>query len=165
VKPSEESVAAAMGRVPSEGFGGEAIADAGGEVGHRVEGVDEIEVEVGPETGGVGRVKVALDQPRAEVGTGEIVEVGERGLGHGGGGGGRRRGGKEREAEGGASVGSRWPTEYTEDTERGEGWGWPQKGAEGAKRRGGILPAKYADGREGWRFCSRGLAGFAGAGI
>ena len=61
------------------GFGDEAVADAGRQVGHRVEGVDEIQVEVGPETGGVDRIEVALDQPRAEVGTGEVVEVDERG--------------------------------------------------------------------------------------
>lgn len=67
------------GEGADEGFGGEAVADAGREVGHCVDGVDEIEVEVGPETGGVGGVKVALDQPRAEVGTGEIVEIDERG--------------------------------------------------------------------------------------
>lgn len=128
------------GEGADEGFGGEAVADAGGEVGHRVEGVDEIEVEVGPETGGVGRVKVALDQPRAEVGTGEIVEVGERGLGHGGGGGGRRRGGKEREAEGGASVGSRWPTEYTEDTERGRVGGGRKEARKAQKEEVGCCP-------------------------
>ncbi len=85
------------GKGADVGFGGEAVADARGQVGHRVDGVDEVEIEIGPDSGGVGGVEVALDQPRAEVGTGEVVEVGGRGRRHVGAGDGSAGKGEEQD--------------------------------------------------------------------
>ena len=64
-------------------FGGEAVAHAGGDLGHRFEGVDELEIKVGPDARRVHGVEIALDQPRPQLWAGEIVEMSEGGRGHG----------------------------------------------------------------------------------
>lgn len=164
------------GKGADVGFGGEAVADARGQVGHRVDGVDEVEIEIGPDSGGVGGVEVALDQPRAEVGTGEVVEVGGRGRRHVGAGDGSAGKGEEQdrgEVRGGSGDCPRntrkprktgaslrvWRGDFVRVASRvscGEGWGFARGGI---GRRRGARARIECGGQERWRRRERVLNG------